>query len=322
MSRKKLCICDYDEEYAERFSNFVWKRESRQIEVFTFSKLGALRDFMKTEAADAYLISEDFYKDAVSGSKKLKLPQDSTFVLTTEDTEIAEDIVTLCKYSSAAESLDTVLRKIGVSKAILPLRPRTKAQVIGVYSPCKRCGKTQLALELGRQLSRRGRTILVTYEDMCGTRLLQKDPDHLGISDVLYAYATDEAEAALSVLPMKTDGGLKLLLAASCAEDIREGERGTLRALLTRLGADEGFEYVVADLGDAVAEPFELLSICSRIIMPQLDDEVSALRMERFSSEAAQRIAEAESVIMRLKAPKSENEIVRAASGLIATFAG
>lgn len=83
---------------------------------------------------------------------------------------------------------------------------RGEGQLIGVYSPVHRIGKTKFALELGRELSKEGPVLYLNLEEYSGTSHYFPEETEHNLTDLLYYLRQDKAIIGLRISAMARAG--------------------------------------------------------------------------------------------------------------------
>lgn len=156
-------------------------------------------------------------------------------------------------------------------------------EVIGVYSPVGRCGKTRFALALGKLIGEQRKTLFLSLEifsDFYGWL------EHSGsgdISDLLYYLeqgSLTEAVWKKTAYPLQ---GLSVVAPAANPEDVAGLSARQCAALLEGAGR-AGYRAIVLDIGSAHPDPAGLLALCSRVYVPVTGEETSRLKWQHFTT--------------------------------------
>lgn len=167
------------------------------------------------------------------------------------------------------------------TESLIPAK--TDMQMIGVYSPCGRCGKTSLALALGTILAKEKPTLFLDFEwcsgfsSRFGREYERNLADFLG--DILEG--KNQLTERLAALTVKC-GSLDYLPPLKNREDIWDTDKETWQELVTVLRERTGYEALICDFGQGVRGLNELLGLCDRIFLPTLPDPVSRAKSEEF----------------------------------------
>ena len=297
-----MAVYDVDREYAQRFADVVNQKEKVPFTVVPFTSLELLREFSEKHRIEILLISDAVPKEETEGIE-------AGSVVTLAEGEVVSvsegGYPSVYKYQSA----DSVIREVMARYCDQPEKDMfvvlgQRARVIGIYSPVGRCFKTSMALLLGQQLAREGKTIYVGFEEFSGLQRLVGGEHRNDLSDVLYFLRQN----AFNVMRLRslvyTWKDMDYIAPVRYPEDLEQMTGEEAARLIGRLAEDCGYEYVVVDVGRPGRNLIPILECCDVIYMPVKDDEVSAAKLEEFTRymEAAGRQETAER-IQRLKLP-------------------
>lgn len=301
-----MAVYDVDREYAQRFADVVNQKEKVPFTVVPFASLELLREFSEKHRIEILLIS-----DAVPKGETEGIEAGSVVTLAEgEVVSVSEDgYPSVYKYQSA----DSVIREVMARYCDQPVKDMFvmlghRASVIGVYSPIGRCYKTSMALLLGQQLAREGKTIYVGFEEFSGLQRLVGEEQKNDLSDVLYYLR----QGAFSVMRLRslvyTWKDMDYIAPVRYPEDMEQMSGEEAAQLIGRLAEDCGYEHVIVDVGRPGRNLIPILECCDVIYMPVKDDEVSAAKLDDFTrymeTTGRQEISER---IKRLKLPFCNN---------------
>ncbi len=159
-----------------------------------------------------------------------------------------------------------------------------ECELIGIYSPVGRCGKTGFALALGEILAEKKRVIYLNLERYSGLKDIGVVSEEAGdINDLIYFCRMDPESLVYRLgVMIRTFKNLDYIAPAVSGEDVMNidaEEWGGVLATLARAGE---YEAVILDLGICVTDALPLLERCTRIYMPVLDDRVSEAKISHF----------------------------------------
>lgn len=290
MKRRILAFYDADSTYTERLARYLGRRNDCIFEVRGFSNQEALNEFVQQTPVDVLLIS----KQALT--KELDGRSDMVFILADNPEEKDETHSTIYKYRSSETLMREVMAAYEARKvqSIGGESRDLKAEVIGIYSPVGRCYKTTFSLILGMILSERASTLYLNFEDYPGFHLLSPrsssltDEDKDNLSDILYyRRVSGDEEPGRLFRTVQFAEKMAYLPPVSCPTDIRMAKMEELTSVVTSLGSSELYQYLVVDIGNAVADPLPLLALCSRIYLPGRKDQISEAKISEFTGHLA-----------------------------------
>lgn len=281
--RRCAVILHPDSDYGKRLSDFWNQRKSLGFPVYAFSALEAFRAFRARAPIELLLFSEHF-ADEMQG-----LLGQSMAILLSEDGFVNErhvnalPIPAVFSYRPADVMARQVMQLYAAShpSALSPVQ-RSDCEILGIYSPIHRCGKTTLALSLGLARATQGKTLLLSLEDYAGVYARIAPDAAESLSELLFAHCSGSYSWASLQSHLFAFGALDLLPPVRCAEDLSLLPAEELASLLQRLARESGYRSMILDLGAFGRRALELLELCDRIFMPVLSDPLSALKLSSF----------------------------------------
>ena len=180
MKGKILAICTQEPEYARGLSEYILGRRELLFQVMVFLDLEKLRQFINEHRVDLLLL-DDIYADTETMDVKqvFMLCDDRNY----KETDCYHPIY---KYQSGekiiAEILSCCAEEEG-SETILRIQ-KADVEVIGVYSPIHRIGKTQYALQLAKEFAKKGNTLYLNLEAYAGRQ--EGEEETGGLTEILY----------------------------------------------------------------------------------------------------------------------------------------
>ncbi len=277
-----MAVYDVDQEYAQRFADVVNQKEKMPFTVVPFASLELLREYAGRHPIEILLIS-----DAVPGEETGGIRANSVVTLSEgEVVSVAEnDYPAVYKYQSADSVIREVMEKycdrpVGEMFVVLGKR----ARILGVYSPVGRCFKTSMALLLGQQLAREGKTIYIGFEEFSGLQKLIGGEYKNDLSDVLYFLRQGSFHSMRLRSLVCTWKDMDYIAPVRYPEDMEQMTGDEAGRLIEQLASECGYEYVVVDVGRPGRNLLPILDCCDVIYMPVRDDEMSAAKLEEFAA--------------------------------------
>lgn len=288
MAQPRMALCDGNIHYGRKLTDYLAHQKAFPYEVIHFSDWDQFTAYRKNrkshEAITHLIISDDMLADMPSDTGVVK-----TFLLTTENrmTENTdqEGICRIYRYQPAGHIMRSLLANLEEEQADTGgCRPRKHGtEIIGVYTPVKRCMQTSFCILLGQMLAKRKRTLYLNMECFSGFRVLlgrELKPD---ITDFMY-YAEHDSKRFMARLEQMTDhiGELEYLPPASTFMDLMAVSKEQWLKLLQELNEDGRFGYVILDLTEQVQGLFSVLERCDRIYMLESDDSVARAKIYEY----------------------------------------
>lgn len=299
MKKKILALCDREGPYAAKMGEYLSSRKELPFEVYTYTEPGKLAALGQREEIRMLVVAESAYTYEVS-----TIPAGQT-VLLEENGEVArEDIYRVDKYQEAdliyRQIMACYLEKEEPERACRQenIQSAFGAQIIGFYSPVKRCLQTSLALTLGQALSGRGRTLYISFEYYAGWNGLLRQEGRADLSDLI-CFQEEDGErfrCRLRLTEQKLEG-LYYIPPVYAGQNLLYITAAQWQHLLEKITREGDYDYILLDLGDGIQGLYELLRMCSHIYTIIGEDTTAANKVAQY--EHLLRMQDGEDVLER-----------------------
>ncbi len=286
MSNRSLVICDKEEAYATAFANYLTKIKTFPLQVKVCTDLGQVEDMLEKQEIYLLLIHEKY-----QGRDLENLDVKRQILLVERETDKDRDgIRCLYKYQSADALLAEVLEACAGEKGVF-VQPGSRSgygktkEVIGVFSPVHRCGKTRYALKLGKELAHSGKVLYVGMECYGGLEGYFKEGS-LSVADALY-HVRQENQNLGSLLSVTVESmeGLDFLPPAKMSEDMRNISSRDWIELIRQIVESGIYETVILDMDDGISGLYDILRNCTQIHLLYVKEEVALGKVRQFEGE-------------------------------------
>ena len=210
--RRCAVLLHPDADYAGRLADFWNQRKSLGLPVYAFSALEAFRAFRARADVELLLFSEHFAEEmqGLLGQSMAILLSEDGFV--SERCQNALPVPAVFSYRPADALARRVMQLYATARpgALSPVQ-RGDCEILGIYSPVHRCGKTTFALSLGLARAAQGKTLLFSLEDYAGV-YAQIAPDAAeSLSELLFAHSSGRYSWPVLQSKLSVFGALDLL---------------------------------------------------------------------------------------------------------------
>lgn len=286
MRKEIFAICDPDKDYAENFAGYMIQRKMLPFNITAFTTTRSLLEYGNGKKIDLLLISPEML------TREVKELSFGTLVLLTDGEALSgeEEYPCVNKYQSCPEVIrQTMEHYNGTEKRSSTVKK--KAEVIGVYSPINRCGKTVFALSLAQILGRTVRSLYINLESYSGFESLFGRKFERTVTDLLYYCGQDEDRNGGALVRraagiIEKAGRFDFIPPAALPWDIRGASLQEISTLLTSLAEDSEYECLILDIGSEVEDVLRVLEKCTRIYMPFASDRISLAKIAQFEAAA------------------------------------
>lgn len=283
MGQKNFIICDSEHLYAEHLAERLSEKKEFLMKLYAFTALEHCISFQKKETIDILLIEEDYPLQ-----ERRKIKASKIFVLTKgAELELDKEEIPIFKYQSSDAILEAVVNTcLEEGTCFFRRRHRTTAKIIGVYSPIHRCGKTQLSLDIGRELAKSSATLYLNLEEHAGMEGCFGGERKRTLSDVLYYAKQEEGSLNIRIGTMvRQFGELDYIMPCPVSMDLKAVTADEWEDLFVQLLEGGIYESLVLDIGECIQGFYEVLKLCKVIYMPVLTDSVAQSKFLQFEEE-------------------------------------
>ena len=161
---------------------------------------------------------------------------------------------------------------------------REKGELIGVYSPIHRIGKTRFALELGKEFAKKEPVLYLNLEEYAGGSYYFPDQTGQNLADLLYYSRQEKGNLGLRISTMAgQDGSLDYILPMPYVQDMQEVSGEEWLRLFEQILENCIYQKVILDLGDSVDGLFQILEACHTVYTPYIDDELARAKLNQYT---------------------------------------
>ena len=165
-----MAVCDAEEEYASRLTDYINRKEGFPFRVRYFSTLDKLIQFAGQQKVEVVLISEE-YQEVLHETGLIE----AIIVLSTKSGEWNNSQYRVYKYQSGESLIKAILQILAESmEGKSHISRRVSLKVIGLYSPVKRCLQTTFGLTMGQLLAKKGKVLYINMEGFSGLNVMLK----------------------------------------------------------------------------------------------------------------------------------------------------
>lgn len=300
MEKNILVVCDLEVEYASQLAEYLSVKKNVPFEVYTYSKVDKLLEFVRGRVIDVMLLSTEVMYEIRNNMDSFEVKE--IFILT-EDGSIASENghKSIYKYQNTENILREVMNYYAdVSEKVRsPQRIVGDMEMIAVYSPVKRSLKTSFAMTMGQIISEKKRVLYINLEDYSGFNQLMRISYMTDMSDLLYYISQGKPNFIWKMASIvQSIGGLDYIPPAISPVDIRNISLEEWLMFFSELSKCE-YEMIILDIGDGINGIYDILRLCSRIYMPVRDDAMSYAKLEQY--EALMKIMDYEDVLLKTR---------------------
>ena len=269
---KNVVICDSQKQYSENLFQVLTKSKSPEVQFYLFHSMQDAEQFAKEKKIYALLTGEEYPKE-----KRRQIPAVRRFVLVQDKRSVLEDgEIGVYRYQSAeairAQMLERRVRRKETQRST---KVRRGGQLIGVYSPIHRIGKTRFALALGKKLAEREPVLYLNLEGYAGSSYYFTDPTEQTLADLILGMRISMMAGQLEKLDYIKPMPYILDMQAIQKEEWLQLFQQILNQCI--------YEKIILDLGDSVNGLFEILEACHTVYTPYIEERAAMTKLAEYT---------------------------------------
>lgn len=273
-----LAVCDREEEYAQRLTEYISKKSTHLFRTMAFSDEKFLYEFAKDKRIELLLISENMNTGRIS---ELNIGRKITIK---EEASVSK-YMEVYKYQSADKLVREAMSFYDAENNYLnnASDKRKDKYVIGIFSPVGGTRKTSFALTLGQLLSKNNAVLYVNLEGFTGLSKMLGVRFESSLSDLLYYSKQKNINigARLSEFTISMQN-LDILPPAEFPEDIKGIKPVCWSDLFSRILNETKYDYLIIDIGPEVSDICSVISFCDIVFVPLRRDKLAEAKNRDF----------------------------------------
>lgn len=280
MSNKRLLIYDRDEKYAGSLMEYLNGIRDFPYTILAYSKEEALLEAMKEKPADLFLVSEKAYAKV---RDKIKTQE---VIILNESGELSwKEIFNIKKYQSAENIVQEILHYYVETSDVVPEKfaKHKDIELIGFFSPVRRCSQTTMGLSIGQILSEEKKTLYLNFESISGFPGLYRYNQGRTIEDLLYFLETSPEKFGvyLKSCIRKVDN-LDFVPPINTMQSLLLVRQEQWLRLIKVIIEESDYERIVLDLSEGMQGLFEILRLCTHIYTFTGEDRYAKAKLEQY----------------------------------------
>ncbi len=274
MDTYKVGIYSRDPDYSRSFMGLINSDGDRDFRVAAFSEAESIKKYLENGRLDL-LLSDDISIGHTSDGAEYFEGVRMVFLSDQKEVGGYNENTLQISYIYKYQTVSSICKEIRRVLAAGEDSGRNISEIIGIYSPISRCGKTRFAKTLAGYDEVRG-GLYVGMEDF-------SDDIASLTANVLYPLKMkrSDLESEIVRLVRKEQGICKLYVSGTYMDtnDVSCQDIELLKEVLLKTGS---FTTICFDIGSAALGDFSILRCFKHIYMPVLRDEISMRKIEVF----------------------------------------
>lgn len=281
MQKGTLAICDLDEAYTDSLLEHISEKQGLPFSTIAFTKKDALLKYMETHSIDLLLITDTNMDQNIALHDIGKILILSTGRILLEYAEYES----IFKYQSAESILRELLNhyvEIHEKKGEIS-REGSTAEIIGVYSPIGRVGKTTFALTLGQILATDYKVLYINLEEFSAFDKILEHSYPGDLADLMYFFKQNPESLPIKLKAIVNSiHGMDYIPPLVYSGDLRNLDTGEWISMIQIIARTGGYQKIILDMSNMIKNVFEMLEICKYIYMPIRDDKLSLMKISAY----------------------------------------
>lgn len=273
----EILIYDREEAYIQKLAEVILLRKEITMGVCVCSSKEVLSRMLEIGNIQILLISEE-----VPYEERAQMFSGTRIVLTRNRCkDLGSEEKELKKYQAATILTDEIVNILRID-LVSECRRNSQKRIVGIYSPLHRIGKTSFTLKLGKLLSERENVLYINLELYAGIGGYFKE-EETDFSNLLYYARQDKDDMGERIAAMvRQKGNLDYIPPVKVWTDLRFMTSDDWRQFFDKIQKQSIYDTFLLDIGDAVSDVFEMLSICDRIIVPCSEGNYADVKLAQF----------------------------------------
>lgn len=283
MSKKILAICDREQRFLYRFSDFLNNRSSFPFEVNTYTDISLLKGDMVKGIIELALI-DDSMADIFDNEK-----WNNVIVLNTGKYKSGKN-KSIWKYQSGDELRKELLRLYASSENNLYVdkdaeeigKQRKISQVLGFYTPVHRCMQTTLAVVTGQVLAEKSRCLYLNLEVFSGIDCFN-DMENKDMADLIYFLRAGKGRLGYKFESMVCSmDKLDYIPPVYSFLDYKSITGDDWMEIIKEIKALGIYDFIILDISDSVNGMIEILRSCEQIYSVKRRDNMAKKKIDKY----------------------------------------
>lgn len=280
--RKIMVLCDTDERYITRMSEYFTSREEFPFALWFFTKPHELMDFLRDNDVNVLFLQEELYKECGD------IVADNVFLLSSDPEKCRAGTADtnsyyLYRFQSAEDMLQAVYQNCTVRISLPTMRgPDSACKVFGFYTPLGRCLQTTAALTLGQILAKNDKVLYLNFKG-CDDVVCHENRDRYDMSDLIYCFLHSKESFLTRLSTMRQQlNKLDYIESARTYMDIQAISAADWLDMMKVIRDSGLYGCIILDLSTQMQGMVEMLRLCERVFMMELPDAYSARCIKRY----------------------------------------
>lgn len=276
-----LAICDANEDYANRLMEYISDKNGMPFRTLAFTQKDELLQFTETNHVDILLISGMLMEEEIAD-------RDVKKIILLSSGEVEADFAeydSIYKYQSSEEIVREILDYyVDVFSDNEEFNMDIgKAEVISVYSPAGRVGKTTFALTLGQVMAEGERVLYINMEDFSAFGHFFQMSYPADLSDLMYYFKQYPDSIHIKIKAVVEHlNHLDYIPPMDYSRNLRVIPTDDWLGLVYKIISFGMYDKIIIDVSNLLEDPLKILKASDLIYMPTIDNSFVKMKEQEF----------------------------------------
>ena len=274
MGKQNIAICGAESAYIKKLFEYIASAYEDSYEISLFTSEETFNEYQEKREPDIIIYEDWFYPFIRNGKVTVALSNEQG----------KEN--TVYKYMSCEKIFSEVMAICAATNEAKEDYTSSKGkEVIGIYSPVKRCFQTSFALTLGQILAKNKKVLYLNFESFSGFDSLCRAVEKNDIFDLLYFSECQTQNFSYRVSSMKERiGNLDYISPVKTYMKYAEIHKEQWERLIDNILSKTEYECVILDLSEQVNGLLDVLRKCSVVYTLADDERISCAKVGQYQS--------------------------------------
>lgn len=283
----KLAILESDSGYLRRVVTMFNGKFAGELEIYSFTDLGAAMECLEEKKIDVFLASESFKIDYTAIPKRCGF----AYLIDSLDINMVDGQKAICKFQKGELLYKQVLSIYSEhvpNISGMPSNANGAMKTIAFCSPCGGVGTSTIAAACAQFLSNAGYRVLYLNTEIYGDADAFFTSDgQFDFSDIIYAVKSNKTNRAMKLQStVKQDqSGVFFYSSVRVPLDIMEMGCADYAVLQNEIKALGAYDYVVMDVEfPKTREAYQIFDLCNSVVIVSDDSVMSDMKLDKMLS--------------------------------------
>lgn len=275
MNGIRICVYDNDKEYARRLATMISRYGEGNYKVSAFDNKEDLLSQVQKKVFQIFIGDSFEFEGMLQNVTEYVIHLVENEIDYTDVSQRKGKRITVSKYAGAR----VISRQVECFAMELCAYKKKGNQLIAIYSPVGRCGKTQFALSLGKEEYGR-KWLYIGFEDYGVIGNSEKEiSDSLWETSFLYYVKERNTEGVNQVI----ENGRGILLSSFSPMDGKQLTEEDFIWMVQTIREQQYYSGIVFDIGTGVLQSLEWLDLFDDIFVPYIPNDMALLKKDKFN---------------------------------------